>query len=850
MLRNLPILLGVILILALPARVAMAEEPLTVDKAAPPSWLERRAPELDDLPDASTQRYGAHLLLLDFQRHVPAEQMCFHYAHHIVNQEGVDNYSDIFVTYQPAFESLTFNIARIHRQGQIIDQLPELDIEVFRREQFLELGIYDGEATAVINLHDVRPGDVVEYAYTRSGSNPLLDGHLTGLSVQQLSVPVRAINYRIIAGPARDLQQRSFYDGGPLAVSDGPHGREYTWSGREIPALVVDDNVPYWYDPSPRTGLSSFADWAAVVDWAEPMYRIDEGDLADLREVAADLLAGDDREVSVRAVIRFVQDDVRYLAREEGIWGLQPRRPGVCVQKRFGDCKDKSLLLVALLGLLDIEAFPLLVSTDHERNVGELLPSHRVFNHCIVGFEHDGETIFVDPTIAHQGGGVTNRFCPDYGLGLPIRPGADALVALPSPAVPQVEVLERFEVDEIGTGGAAYTVTTRYRGLAADTRRAYFTARELEQAGRDCLQFYSAVYPGIELSESMAIVADRRDRENELEVVESYQVRDIWQISPTDTSLTLIELYPLEIESYVGMLPTPGRKAPYYAGEPIDISINSEVLMPESWAASIAPMKIGGEGFNFVHSLHNDGPLVHCMYHYRRTVDEISAADTPAFLAAHSDIMDKLGVHLYYTGESPAFVPANAAIALAIVALGGALIFVLRRHRRFDPEPRAGSGEPLPIGGWLIVLAVILILRPLRLVGEIVRDPGLFDQSVWDIAVQGMVTTSPLGMILLMAAEIVINALLLVGGLWLILLFFQRRSSFPRVFLLYVAGSALLLTLDTFATRSIMAAASGFVGYSNALMAWLHLLIWGPYLLKSKRVARTFVQRAGQVSES
>jgi hypothetical protein len=84
---------------------------------------------------------------------------------------------------------------------------------------------------------------------------------------------------------------------------------------------------------------------------------------------------------------------IRYFAMEVGWGGWIPRSPEVSIAHALGDCKDKSLLMVALLRGLGIEAFPVLAVARSDGRVPEDLPSPYVFNHCIVGIPWKGREV-------------------------------------------------------------------------------------------------------------------------------------------------------------------------------------------------------------------------------------------------------------------------------------------------------------------------------------------------------------------------------------------------------------------------------------------------------------------------
>jgi hypothetical protein len=138
--------------------------------------------------------------------------------------------------------------------------------------------------------------------------------------------------------------------------------------------------------------------WADITRWYHSLshdrYTLPADALSKVREVTADARTGQD---TVRAVHRWVAQDIRYVSVSLGLGGYQPRMPEQTVTTGFGDCKDKATLFIAALRSLGIEARPVLLHTSAAA-VRPEHPSIRQFNHMIAAVaEGDGYT-FTDLT--------------------------------------------------------------------------------------------------------------------------------------------------------------------------------------------------------------------------------------------------------------------------------------------------------------------------------------------------------------------------------------------------------------------------------------------------------------------
>ena len=157
------------------------------------------------------------------------------------------------------------------------------------------------------------------------------------------------------------------------------------------------------------------------------------------------------------------------------------------------------------------------------------------------------------------------------------------------------------------------------------------------------------------------------------------------------------------------------------------------------------------------------------------------------------------------------------------------------------PLDRSLSG----LGGWLVLVGIGRFLGPLGVVIFISKSLGSFSLWSWHSL------TSPDGMAYqpgwapLLILELLGNLSLLILGLFLLVLFFQRRRIFPRWFIFLMLLSAVVVVADAVATRTIVK--TSLTGLSPQTVTGIFRTlvacsIWIPYMLKSRRVQMTFIR--------
>ena len=271
----------------------------------------------------------------------------------------------VSIPFVPQYHQLKVHAVRVLRAGESLDRTASSTVRFLQREIGLERGIYSGEVTASILVNDVRVGDTLEYSYSLFGQNPVFgsrffataswdQGYPTALRRVVLNHPVgRRISWRLIG----DRQPAALTPG--EAVNEGM--RRLVFEQRSMAKVNVEPLTPPDYVPYRGLQFSEFASWGDVVGWAGELFQSNKEPSDDVRAVVETLRKKTTEEDRVVAALEFVQSEIRYFSVSMGESSHRPTQPDVVLKRRYGDCKDKSLLLLTLLQALGIPAKPVLV---------------------------------------------------------------------------------------------------------------------------------------------------------------------------------------------------------------------------------------------------------------------------------------------------------------------------------------------------------------------------------------------------------------------------------------------------------------------------------------------------------
>lgn len=469
-----------------------------VKTGSPSSWI-LPVTYQNLLADSIAERGSVRYLLVDRQDNVETQERYRHFAMKLVTADGVQEMSDFEFIYDPMFETLTIHGIQIHRNGNVINKFRLADLEVIQREGSAERSQYDGRLTAILHLNDVRIGDIVEYEYTIAGNNPIYGDHFNAIYDLEFSIPVDRVITRLVAPASKPVMIRTFpEEKGPDELQRGAY-TEYVWDRKKLAPLFADNNLPPWYMAYGYASVSTFDSWNGVTSAILPHYKVSGADKKRLKKALADWEKEEGESITLERLIRFVQDDIRYLGLEGGLSAYRPHNPVQVWEQRYGDCKDKSLLLSTLLQMLGFDAFPVLVNTTIGKAIEEQSPGITAFDHCVVGVQIEDGYTYIDPTIPYQGGDFGEQYFPRYERGLFVRSGERGLRNLQTSNSRRVGVEETYKLGEPGEP-VIFRIRTTYKGGIADDNRSRFAGTNLATIEREYLEYNSYAYSGIQIT--------------------------------------------------------------------------------------------------------------------------------------------------------------------------------------------------------------------------------------------------------------------------------------------------------------------------------------------------------------
>lgn len=307
---------------------------------------------------------------------------------------------NLSIAWNPAAGAPTVHVIKVYRGNETIDVLKTASFEILRRENQLETAALDGMLTAVLRIADLRVGDELEFGFTTLTNDPTLGPDNAGaLLIGASPAPGR---YRLALNWA-DGHKPVFKMTPDMSAIAANGDRTLEFRFDNPAPLAPPKDAPARHQWQRIVEYSDFPDWATLSRRFAALYARSAklSETSQLKREAARIAAAHASPLDrAGAALKLVQQDVRYVYIGLNGGNLMPATAEETWQRRYGDCKGKTALLLALLAELGIPAEAVVANNSGTDDGLDLrLPGPQYFDHVLVRARIGGATYWLDGTL-------------------------------------------------------------------------------------------------------------------------------------------------------------------------------------------------------------------------------------------------------------------------------------------------------------------------------------------------------------------------------------------------------------------------------------------------------------------
>ena len=281
----------------------------------------------------------------------------------------------------------------------------------------------------------------------------------------------------------------------------------------------------------------------------------------------------------VESLFYWVQDNIRYIAFENGIMGFKPDAAQNVLKKKYGDCKGKANLLKTMLTLAGFDARLTWIGTS-DLPYDYSLPSLAVDNHMICTVILNGKKYFLDGTEEYI---ALNDYAQRIqGKQVLIEDGKNHIIdKIPEFTAERNRVNVTNKVSVAGNQLTGNSIT-EYNGESKISVQSAFAEIKNDKKAESLADFARSNNSNVEVSD--IINSDFNHRQKPLQLKYNFKANN--QVTKTGNELYVVMDWEKDFSS---MEMKPDRKNDYEFNQKYYLTTQTELTVPDGYKVDYLP---------------------------------------------------------------------------------------------------------------------------------------------------------------------------------------------------------------------------------------------------------------------
>lgn len=404
-----------------------------------------------------------------------------YYQKNLFLDKSASDIGNISLEYNPPFTSIT--------SIKAYSMVPQADDDKYSKEKVRDIGdkeiissdiFYGGNRAKIFTYPSLQKGAITVLEYNEKVVEPKLAGSeiFQSFSIvedqrfeltydNQVEVDIKYFN----------CEEEDFF----YTKSEKGGRTTHSWVPKKYAKLKSESSMPEFLRVMPHIvyRIVSYDDGEKVVPvlrnssdlyaWYQSlMTEVNTNESEAIKKLTDSITANETLDIDkANTIFEWVQDHIKYIAFEDGLGGFKPRLPSDVFNKRFGDCKDMSCLVVNMLQHAGVPAYHTWIGTRRLPYTYNDVPSPLADNHMIVCAMIDDQPIFLDPTNSDLPFPLPSSFIQGKEALIGISPDSFAIKTVPIVAAEQNVIYDSafIELNDLALSG---TGVRNYKGYYAD----------------------------------------------------------------------------------------------------------------------------------------------------------------------------------------------------------------------------------------------------------------------------------------------------------------------------------------------------------------------------------------------
>lgn len=314
----------------------------------------------------------------------------------IFNDRGVEEYGEFKIRFNKANEKIKLKeVKTIKKNGQILKPEDKAINEITPPEAS-EASIYSDARIKVISMPGVEPGSILICDYVITKESYAMEGEFWNYLLFQTTDPIKEGKLVIKTPLDKNVNYKVKNGDFPPEINKKDETKTYIWKRTDIPAIIKEKNMPSLMNIAPFIQVSTVQSWSEVSEWYQTLIEDQYEVNGEMKDKINELTKNSETETeAIKALYNYVTSQIRYIGLQFGESGYKPYSAKTTFEKKYGVCKEKATLLIAMLREIGVNTEPVLINRG-SATIDMDIKSPAIFNHMIVYLPDRDQ--YLDPT--------------------------------------------------------------------------------------------------------------------------------------------------------------------------------------------------------------------------------------------------------------------------------------------------------------------------------------------------------------------------------------------------------------------------------------------------------------------
>jgi hypothetical protein len=315
----------------------------------------------------------------------------------IFNERG-RSFASQSISYREGYQEVKILFANTIKPDGRVVALDKKDIQDSSAHAGYEF--YTDIKVKKFTMPAVEDGCVIEYAVEIKNLKPVFSFDYFNIFSFVNFYPIEEDIMEIVLPADIELKYKKFKTAHTPRITTEGNKKRYIFSNTRQNEIIPESRMPSLLDKDtfPQLHIWTLNSWDVISKWYINLVREQMKSDSELESYTRQLIAGKKTdEDKINAIFNFVSQNIRYISVLLGPHTHKPHAANEIFQKRYGDCKDKTVLLLTMLKIAGIEGKPALVPANG-KYFDESIPSLNTFNHVIAVVPFKDKYLWLDAT--------------------------------------------------------------------------------------------------------------------------------------------------------------------------------------------------------------------------------------------------------------------------------------------------------------------------------------------------------------------------------------------------------------------------------------------------------------------